>query len=255
MWFSIDTLEYLRRGGRIGGAQAWLGTTLKIKPILTVEAQITPVERVRTSRRASSEWSTCSASAPPRAPTPTWSSTSGAERGRGADGAGPRSSAPTRCVLGDRPGDRRARRPGAARRRRDAELAALRPSPACRAMLSCGALERSRRRRPRPNRSALIAAMPPPSTNPATPGADDHLLLVVAELRAPVGQPHDLTAQLFQRRSELCAVLLDRRPDLLGRCGHRRHQARPIGGLRALHRLADLLGLVDRHLGRRARRP
>ncbi|HUE28974.1 MAG TPA: DegV family protein [Solirubrobacteraceae bacterium] len=52
MWFSIDTLEFLRRGGRIGGAQAWLGSTLKIKPILTVESQITPVERVRTSRRA-----------------------------------------------------------------------------------------------------------------------------------------------------------------------------------------------------------
>ena len=52
MWFAIDTLEYLRRGGRIGGAQAWLGSTLKIKPILTVEAQITPIERVRTSRRA-----------------------------------------------------------------------------------------------------------------------------------------------------------------------------------------------------------
>jgi DegV family protein with EDD domain len=52
MWFAIDTLEFLRRGGRIGGAQAWLGSTLKIKPILTVESQITPVERVRTSRRA-----------------------------------------------------------------------------------------------------------------------------------------------------------------------------------------------------------
>jgi DegV family protein with EDD domain len=52
MWFSLDTLEYLRRGGRIGGAQAWLGSTLSIKPILTVEAEITPVERVRTSRRA-----------------------------------------------------------------------------------------------------------------------------------------------------------------------------------------------------------
>jgi DegV family protein with EDD domain len=52
MWFSIETLEFLRRGGRIGGAQAWLGSTLKIKPILTVESQITPVERVRTSRRA-----------------------------------------------------------------------------------------------------------------------------------------------------------------------------------------------------------
>jgi DegV family protein with EDD domain len=52
MWFAIDTLEYLRRGGRIAGAQAWLGAALKIKPILTVEAEITPVERVRTSRRA-----------------------------------------------------------------------------------------------------------------------------------------------------------------------------------------------------------
>jgi DegV family protein with EDD domain len=52
MWFAIETLEYLRRGGRIGGAQAWLGSALQIKPILTVESEITPIERVRTSRRA-----------------------------------------------------------------------------------------------------------------------------------------------------------------------------------------------------------
>lgn len=52
MWFAIDTLEFLRRGGRIGTAQAWLGSALKIKPILTLEAEITPVERVRTSGRA-----------------------------------------------------------------------------------------------------------------------------------------------------------------------------------------------------------
>jgi DegV family protein with EDD domain len=52
MWFCIDTLEFLRRGGRIGLASAWLGTTLRIKPILTLEAEITPVERVRTSGRA-----------------------------------------------------------------------------------------------------------------------------------------------------------------------------------------------------------
>jgi DegV family protein with EDD domain len=51
-WFAVDTLEYLRRGGRIGGAQAWLGTALKIKPILSLEEEITPFERVRTSRRA-----------------------------------------------------------------------------------------------------------------------------------------------------------------------------------------------------------
>jgi DegV family protein with EDD domain len=52
IWFAIDTLEYLRRGGRIGSAQAWLGSTLKIKPILTLEEEITPIERVRTRRRA-----------------------------------------------------------------------------------------------------------------------------------------------------------------------------------------------------------
>jgi DegV family protein with EDD domain len=52
MWFALDTLEYLRRGGRIAGAQAWLGSALKIKPILTVRSEITPIERVRTSRRA-----------------------------------------------------------------------------------------------------------------------------------------------------------------------------------------------------------
>ncbi|HEV7771703.1 MAG TPA: DegV family protein [Conexibacter sp.] len=52
MWFAVDTLEYLRRGGRIGAAQAYLGSALKIKPILTLEAEITPIERVRTSGRA-----------------------------------------------------------------------------------------------------------------------------------------------------------------------------------------------------------
>jgi DegV family protein with EDD domain len=52
MWFAVDTLEYLKRGGRIGGVSAWVGSTLKIKPILTVESEITPVERVRTSARA-----------------------------------------------------------------------------------------------------------------------------------------------------------------------------------------------------------
>jgi DegV family protein with EDD domain len=52
MWFAIDTLEYLRRGGRIGGARAWIGSALKIKPILTLEEEITPVERVRTRNRS-----------------------------------------------------------------------------------------------------------------------------------------------------------------------------------------------------------
>lgn len=52
LWFAVDTLEYLRRGGRIGAAQAWIGGALKIKPILTVDGEITPIERVRTSKRA-----------------------------------------------------------------------------------------------------------------------------------------------------------------------------------------------------------
>jgi DegV family protein with EDD domain len=52
MWFAVDTLEYLRRGGRIGGARAWIGSALKIKPILTLEEEITPVERVRTRSRS-----------------------------------------------------------------------------------------------------------------------------------------------------------------------------------------------------------
>lgn len=52
MWFMVDTLEYLRKGGRIGAAQAWVGSALQVKPILTLGAEITPVERVRTRSRA-----------------------------------------------------------------------------------------------------------------------------------------------------------------------------------------------------------
>jgi DegV family protein with EDD domain len=52
MWFCLDTLEYLRKGGRIGAAQALLGSALKIKPILTFGTEIAPVGRVRTAKRA-----------------------------------------------------------------------------------------------------------------------------------------------------------------------------------------------------------
>ncbi len=52
IWFCLDTLEYLRKGGRIGAAQAMIGTALKIKPILTFGTEIAPVGRVRTHRRA-----------------------------------------------------------------------------------------------------------------------------------------------------------------------------------------------------------
>jgi DegV family protein with EDD domain len=50
--FAVDTLEYLRRGGRIGTAQAWVGSALKIKPILSINREIQAIERVRTAGRA-----------------------------------------------------------------------------------------------------------------------------------------------------------------------------------------------------------
>jgi DegV family protein with EDD domain len=51
--FIVETLEFLRRGGRIGGAQALLGTALNLKPILEMrEGRIESVERVRTKHKA-----------------------------------------------------------------------------------------------------------------------------------------------------------------------------------------------------------
>jgi DegV family protein with EDD domain len=46
--FAVDTLEYLHRGGRIGGAARLLGTALNLKPVLTIEdGQVMPLEKVR----------------------------------------------------------------------------------------------------------------------------------------------------------------------------------------------------------------
>jgi len=51
--FAVDTLEFLHRGGRIGGATRFLGTALNIKPILEVRGgRVEPLERVRTKRKA-----------------------------------------------------------------------------------------------------------------------------------------------------------------------------------------------------------
>ena len=50
--FMLDTLEYLRRGGRIGRARAYMGTLLSIKPILSLhDGELYPEERVRTRAR------------------------------------------------------------------------------------------------------------------------------------------------------------------------------------------------------------
>ena len=52
-YFYVDTLEFLRRGGRIGPATAVVGTALSVKPLLTVaDGEIRPLERVRTESRA-----------------------------------------------------------------------------------------------------------------------------------------------------------------------------------------------------------
>lgn len=53
VFFMVDTLEFLHRGGRIGGAQRFLGTALGTKPILHMQdGKIEPLERVRTKSKA-----------------------------------------------------------------------------------------------------------------------------------------------------------------------------------------------------------
>ena len=50
--FTVDTLEYLRRGGRIGRAAAWAGELLHVKPLLTIEREVVPLKRVRGNQKA-----------------------------------------------------------------------------------------------------------------------------------------------------------------------------------------------------------
>jgi DegV family protein with EDD domain len=53
VFFTVETLEFLHRGGRIGGAQALMGTMLNVKPVLELlDGRIEPVERVRTKTKA-----------------------------------------------------------------------------------------------------------------------------------------------------------------------------------------------------------
>ena len=57
--FTLDTLDYLARGGRIGRASAWAGELLKVKPILTIRGgEVIPLKRVRGNRRAFQEFIT-----------------------------------------------------------------------------------------------------------------------------------------------------------------------------------------------------
>jgi DegV family protein with EDD domain len=53
VFFAVDTLEFLHRGGRIGGAQRFIGSALNLKPILAVkEGKVEGVERIRTKSKA-----------------------------------------------------------------------------------------------------------------------------------------------------------------------------------------------------------
>ena len=54
LFFVVDTLKYLHKGGRIGGASRYFGTALKIKPILTLtpDGRIDALEKVRTQKKA-----------------------------------------------------------------------------------------------------------------------------------------------------------------------------------------------------------
>ncbi|PJH76274.1 MAG: hypothetical protein CO064_02165 [Anaerolineae bacterium CG_4_9_14_0_8_um_filter_58_9] len=53
VFFAVETLEFLRRGGRIGGAQALLGTALNIKPVLELrDGRVESIEKVRTKSKA-----------------------------------------------------------------------------------------------------------------------------------------------------------------------------------------------------------
>jgi DegV family protein with EDD domain len=54
--FTVDTLEFLRRGGRIGRASAWAGELLNVKPILTIAREVIPLKRVRGNRKAMQEF-------------------------------------------------------------------------------------------------------------------------------------------------------------------------------------------------------
>ena len=67
--FTVDTLEFLRRGGRIGRASAWAGQLLHVKPILTIKREVVPLKRVRGNQKAVQEFVNAFTSATEDAPT------------------------------------------------------------------------------------------------------------------------------------------------------------------------------------------
>jgi fatty acid-binding protein DegV len=109
--FALGTLEFLRRGGRMGAASAMLGTALKIKPILSLEEEVRPIGRVRTWSRAFDHLVGPPRGAPgARDATPGSSSTSRRPtRSSACSSRGAGSSARAGVRLGDRARDRHLR--------------------------------------------------------------------------------------------------------------------------------------------------
>ena len=213
MWFAIDTLEYLRKGGRIGAAQAWLGSALQIKPILTLEEEITPVERVRTRRRAF-ERMVEFARERKDAGADAWvvqhihdpdTARALVDECRQIFGSDPVFVSEIGPVIGAHVG----------------------PASAV-AISACARLRRSRRigpegraRAPRggddSRRSAPLAAAEGHQAADGEPdhrGADDQLAAVLAHLAAPVGELGDPAAKRLDRLRELLALALDVGADL-----------------------------------------
>ena len=265
IWFCLDTLEYLRRGGRIGKAQAWLGGTLKIKPILSLEYEIVPVERVRTAGRAFERMVALRAGAARRrlrrlgrAAHP------GARAGRAADRALPRDlRLRARLHLRGRARDRHLHRPRPDRRRRRAARAARLsglPALSARRRRRRGAACARRaagRRRPRPTISSLRwrSTCPRQSVRRATsprrrcharPRAPWRLLSIEsADLARACAAAISSAPPGGGGRGAVVAGATGRRARLRGRGGRGRGAA--------LDRLADLARLLDRHRRHRRR--
>ena len=131
-FFVVDTLEHLRRGGRIGSAAAVLGSALAVKPVLHVQdGRVVPLEKVRTSARALNRLVQRAVEAAGDGPVSVAvHHLAAAGEGRAAGGGAPRApAAPARAARERaRRRDRRARRPRGGRHRGGAVLAGARPS-------------------------------------------------------------------------------------------------------------------------------
>ena len=196
MWFAIDTLEYLRRGGRIGGARAWIGSALKIKPILTLEEEITPVERVRTRAR-SIERLRDYARQRHEDGFDAWvvqhiqdfeTADALVERLPARSSAASRSSSPrsARCSA-----------PTSAPACSASAGVEVRPRVAAEPPAEPGERQRRRRRHQAADRKADDG------------GADDQLRAMLADLAAPVGELGDLGAERLDRVAEVLALGVD----------------------------------------------